>query len=153
LHRLLKGLRAGAEMDERLVANIARFAHDTLSDETILIDAETGHVILLTGFASVLWDHLASGATSEGLISAVDARFGTEAGSVTRNFLQELRAAEIIIPGTLAEPAITSPPAWPDHFTAPVLERYDDIAKIMTMDPIHDVGPGGWPQPTKNSNE
>ena len=87
-------------MDERLVVNVSRFPHETIDGETILIDSETGHVLLLTGVASVLWSHLVGGASPEALASAVDARFGTEAGAATRSFIQELRAAEIIVPTT-----------------------------------------------------
>jgi len=36
---------------------------------------------------------------------------------------------------------------WPDSFVPPGLEKYDDIADIITMDPIHDVDPAkGWPR-------
>jgi hypothetical protein len=139
-----------AEMDERLVVNVARFPHETIDDETILIDAETGHLLLLTGFASVLLSHLVGGASSEALTSAVDARFGTEAGAATRSFIQELRAAEIVIPVLDAGPVAAVPLSWPERFTTPTLERYDDIAKIIAMDPIHDVDPTGWPRPANN---
>jgi hypothetical protein len=134
-------------MDERLVVNVSRFAHETIDDETIVIDAETGHLLLLTGFASILWSHLVGGASPEALISAVDARFGTEAGAATRSFLRKLCAAEIVVATTAARPAAASPLPWPKQFTEPVLERYDDIAKIIAMDPIHDVAPTGWPRP------
>ena len=62
----------------------------------------------------------------------------------------DLRAAEIVVSTTNAAPAAAAMLPWPEQFTAPVLERYDDIAKIIAMDPIHDVGPGGWPQPAGN---
>jgi len=133
-------------MDERLVVNVSRFPHETIGGETILIDAETGHVILLTGFAAVLWSHLVGSTSSEVLASAVDARFGTEAADATRSFIQELRAAEIVVPTTDAGSDAVPPLPWPERFTVPVLERYDDIANIIAMDPIHDVGPGGWPR-------
>ena len=128
-------------MDEWLGVNVSRFPHETVDGETILIDAETGHVLLLTGFAAILWGHLVGGATLEALVGAVDARFGTTAGAATLSFLQELRAANIIVPTTEAGTAAAAP--WPECFTAPVLERFDDISNIMAMDPIHDVGPAG----------
>jgi hypothetical protein len=137
----------GSAMDERLVANVSRFPHETIDGETILIDAETGHLILLTGFAAVLWGHFAGGTSLEMLASEVDARFGNEAAAATRSFIHELRAAEIAVPTTDARLDAVPPLTWPEHFTAPVLERYDDIANIIAMDPIHDVGPAGWPRP------
>jgi hypothetical protein len=133
-------------MSEQLVVNVSRFPHETIDGETILIDAESGHLILLTGFAAVLWSHLVGSTSSEVLASAVDARFGTDAAEATRRFIQELRAAEIVVPTTDAGSDAISPLPWPERFTAPVLERYDDIANIIAMDPIHDVGPAGWPR-------
>jgi hypothetical protein len=134
-------------MDERLVVNVSRFPHETIDGETIVIDSETGHVLLLTSVASVLWSHLVGGASPKALANEVEARFGTEAANATRSFIQELRAADIIVPTAHAEPTAAGPLPWPECFTAPVLERYDDIANIIAMDPIHDVGPAGWPRP------
>ena len=35
---------------------------------------------------------------------------------------------------------------WPDTFVAPTLERYEDIADIIAMDPVHDIDTTkGWP--------
>jgi hypothetical protein len=90
---------------------------------------------------------LVGGARADALASAVKERFGTEAADATRRFIQELRAAEIIVPATGVGQAAAAPLPWPEHFTAPILERYDDIANIIAMDPIHDVGPAGWPRP------
>jgi hypothetical protein len=133
-------------MDERLIANVSRFPHETIDGETILLDSKTGHVVLLTDFASVLWTQLVGGTGSEALVSAVGTRFGTEAADAARSFIQELRAAEIVVPTTDAGSDVGPSLPWPERFKAPVLERYDDIANILAMDPIHDVGPDGWPR-------
>lgn len=134
-------------MHERLVVNASRFPHETIDNETILFDSETGHVLLLAGFASVLWSHLVGGASLKELGDAVASRFGPEAGATTRTFLSELRAAEILVPSTDRGPADAVPLPWPEQFTAPVFERFDDIAKIIAMDPIHEVDATGWPRP------
>ena len=104
-------------MDERLVVNVSRFPHETIDGETILIDSETGHVLLLTSVASVLWSHLVGGASPKALTREVEARFGTEAANATRSFLQELRAADIIVPTTNREPLLPAPLPWPEYFT------------------------------------
>jgi hypothetical protein len=37
-------------------------------------------------------------------------------------------------------------PALVEPFAPPMLEKYDEIADIIAMDPIHDVDPDkGWP--------
>ena len=45
------------------------------------------------------------------------------------------------------ESGVAAPTAWPNAYTAPQIERYDDIADIMMMDPIHEVDKTlGWPR-------
>jgi hypothetical protein len=133
-------------MQARFVVNSLRFPHETIDNETILFDAETGHIVLLAGFASVLWSHLVGGARLEELCKEVDLRFGSDAGAATRTFLDELRAAAILVPSNEGAGTDATPSPWPSQFSAPVLERYDDIAKIIAMDPIHEVDVTGWPR-------
>lgn len=134
-------------MHERLVPNTARFPDQTIDGETLLFDAETGHLLLLTGFGSVLWTRLLAGASATELGAEVEERFGTDPGALTRAFIEDLRAAAILVvaPGPVPDAGV--PPDWPAQFTAPGIERYDDIAKIIAMDPIHDVdATTGWPR-------
>jgi hypothetical protein len=134
-------------MHDRLVPNSARFPDQTIDDETLLFDAETGHLLLLTGFGSVLWTQLAAGAGPAELCELVEQRFGAEAALASRTFLDDLRAADILVASGEPAPAAGVPPQWPAQFTAPGIERYDDIAKIIAMDPIHDVdATTGWPR-------
>ncbi|MCC6737326.1 MAG: PqqD family peptide modification chaperone [Bauldia sp.] len=134
-------------MTERLVPNSARFPDQTIDDETLLFDADTGNLVLLTGFGSVVWTHLLAGADAAAIAAGVAERFGSEAAEATRAFIGELRTAEMIVPSAAPPEAIVAVVAWPAAFTAPAIERYDDIAKIIAMDPIHDVdATTGWPR-------
>ena len=57
--------------------------------------------------------------------------------------------------GTLADqaPAPIQDIACPDRFVAPAMERYDQIADIISMDPIHEVDPAeGWPHRQDSPN-
>jgi hypothetical protein len=43
-------------------------------------------------------------------------------------------------------PAQASSRVWPENFESPAMEHYDQIADIISMDPIHEVDPAkGWP--------
>ena len=125
-------------MTELLIANTARFPHDTIDGETLLIDSETGHLLMMTGVGPLLWQLLLGGVAVEPLAAEVVDRFGPAAGEDCRSFLQALAEAGVVIPATKA---VAEAPAldWPESFAPPVLERYDDIANIIAMDPIHDV--------------
>jgi hypothetical protein len=134
-------------MHDRLVPNSARFPDQTIDDETLLFDAETGHLLLLTGFGSILWSHVAAGAGRAALCAATGERFGADAAAATSAFLDELLAAGILVASQEPAPAEAALPPWPAQFTAPGIERYDDIARIIAMDPIHDVdATTGWPR-------
>jgi len=133
-------------MAEFLIANTARFPHDTIDGETLLIDSETGHLLMMTGVGPLLWQRLLGGVAVEPLAVEVADRFGPAAGEACRSFLLALAEAGVAIPATqtVAEAPV---PGWPESFVSPVLERYDDIANIIAMDPIHDVDQSaGWPR-------
>ncbi len=91
---------------------------------------------------------MALGGTVEEVVGEMIAKFGAEAGIPTRRFLETLRDAELLRPGEprskdLAEE--TGVPC-PDAFATPAIERYEDIADIIAMDPVHDIDTTkGWP--------
>src|SRR5690242_14753538 len=118
-------------MTEFLIANTARFPHDTIDGETLLIDSESGHLLMMTGVGPLLWQRLLGGVAVEPLAAEVADRFGPAAEEDCRSFLRALAEAGVVIPATAAAEA----PAldWPDSFATPVLERYDDIANIIAM--------------------
>jgi len=140
-------------MQERLVANSARFPHETIDNETILFDAETGHIVLLAGAAAVLWSHLISGTGIAQLCDEVESRFGSDARAAAQTFFDDLRAAEILVLSDKDVRVDGAPSPWPEQFTTPALERYDDIAKIIAMDPIHEVDATGWPRSARDSEK
>ena len=138
-------------MTELLIADTGRFPHDTIDGETLLIDSETGHLLLITGIGPLLWQRLLGGVAVESLTAEVVGRFGPAAGEACRAFLQTLAEAEMVI-ATATARADAAALAWPATFATPMLERYDDIANIIAMDPIHDVDQSaGWPRRSDGS--
>lgn len=134
-------------MTAYLIANVARFPHETIDGETLLIDSASGHLVLLGGIGATLWQRLLGGAAVDPLIGEIAMQFGAEAGAACGAFLQALTEAQIAVAAASAGAAAVPPPAWPAAFVAPTLECYDDIADIIAMDPIHDVDQGaGWPR-------
>ena len=135
-------------MDKTLFADTARFPHETIDGETVLVDSQLGHLFLFTGIGPLLWQRMTRGASVEMVVGEISARFGADAAEPTRRFLESLEAGGLLRPddaqpGTAPEDAGM---AWPDAFVAPGLERYEDIADIIAMDPVHDIDTTkGWP--------
>jgi hypothetical protein len=74
----------------------------------------------------------------------VGARYDEAAGAAAGAFIDELVGAGVVVEGPGADPAATA--AWPAAYAAPGLERYDEIADIMAVDPVHEVDESqGWP--------
>ncbi len=133
-------------MNDTRFADTSRFVHETIDDETVLLDSARGHLFLFTGAGPWLWHRMQRGGTIDEVVNEMSERFGVEAAAATRRFLDSLGEAGMLLPERPAgEPPTLLP--YPDTFAPPVLEKYDDIADIINMDPIHDVDPAqGWPR-------
>jgi hypothetical protein len=139
--------------------------------ETMVIDTSTGQLILLNGIATTLWERLRDGVAADELLAEVRQHYGDDPVSATWAFLQELQDSGLIVEAASAPATNADQPApasnadqpapatntdhtaegsdirqWPASYVPPAIERIDDIADIMSMDPIHDVDTSrGWP--------
>lgn len=133
-------------MQRQLFADTQRFPHETMDGETVIIDAQSGRLFLLTGLGPWLWHRLAAGASFEALAAEMTTRYGADAHAPTLAFLEALDRQGLLSTEPGAAGATTDIPALPGVFAAPQIEAYDDIAEIIAMDPIHDIVPSkGWP--------
>lgn len=133
-----------------LIVDTARCAADTVDGETLIIDTVSGHLRVLTGIAPVVWDRLLEPRDAEALVAEVADRYDEAAGEAVRGLLDELREAALLITAdgaTGAHPIAAAGLDWPEQYETPGVERYDDIADIMLMDPVHEVDVDqGWPR-------
>ena len=138
-----------------LVVDTERFPHDTVEGETVVIDSVNGHLFLFTGLGPWLWKRMMSGGTIEAVIDEVKLRYGDGAVETTHEFLVALVDAEMLHRVNQTDVVASDQQLiFPDTFIAPRLEKYDDIADIIAMDPIHDVDPNaGWPRRQESSDK
>lgn len=129
---------------------------ETLSDETLVIDTTSGVFFSLRGVASSLWAMLEPGATAAELQGAVVERFGDvpAVDADIEAFVSALEADDLVVetPDAAVE-AMAPAPIWPDAYAPPVLKRYDDMADLLLVDPIHDVAADqGWPNKARDGS-
>ncbi|GMU79567.1 MAG: hypothetical protein AMXMBFR46_23570 [Acidimicrobiia bacterium] len=123
---------------------------ETIGDETMVIDTESGIFYSLRGVASALWALLEGGATLGALVSVTEGRYpdADGVGTAVRSFVQAL-ADEALIAATEASPhpdaADDDRTAWPATFDAPSLDAHRDMNDLLLVDPLHDVDDAGWP--------
>lgn len=132
--------------------NTSRVMHETIDDETIIVDLTTGTYFSLRGTAAAIWGQLADGGiAAEELEGVVRARYEAPEGEIEttlRDFLGELEKEQLVVVSANGNGATA--PALPaagerEQFAPPRLERYTDMQDIILLDPVHEVDPRGWP--------
>ncbi|MBV9952956.1 MAG: PqqD family peptide modification chaperone [Acidimicrobiia bacterium] len=135
----------------RTTVDQGRAAHESVEGETLVIDTLSGRLLIISGFGSAVWDALVEGADVERLLEEVGQRYDSGAADAVAAFVDTLRGHELLLEETApsedqADAAPSGQTSWPDAFVQPTVETYDEIADIMTMDPVHEVDPDlGWP--------
>lgn len=115
-------------------------------DETVVANLESGLFYSLTGAAIPLWGWIAdgtpTGALPERFIATEDVPLAVISETID-GFVGQLVAEGLIVPAENG----SAPPANPAPipFARPAIERFDDLQGLLLVDPIHDVGPQGWP--------
>ncbi len=145
-------------MNTPLAVNSDRFVHETIDGETIVMDTVSGRLLLLRETAPLLLSVMGAGVAPESMLEEISNRYGVEAATQARDFVARLTELGVLsardIAGSSLKATPIGAPDWPSNFTPPVVELYDDIADIITMDPIHDVDQdSGWPRAAPVSRE
>lgn len=122
---------------------------ETLSDETLVIDTASGVFFSLRGVACVLWSMVSETASTAELRAAVAEHFPDvpSAGSDVDAFVAALEAEALVLEVETERAGDAAPTvAWPDAYEPPLVKKYDDMADLLLVDPIHDVAAeSGWP--------
>jgi hypothetical protein len=145
-------------MNKPLAVDGNRFVRETIDGETIIMDTVSGRLLLLRQTAPLLLATLTAGFPPEALLAEILSRYGSEAQMQTRSFVAMLTELGVFATqdATGTSPSHKAPDGlgWPSSFAPPIVEVYDDIADIITLDPIHDVDADtGWPRAAATSRE
>lgn len=126
-----------------------RVVHETIDDETIVIDFDDGTYYSLRATANFIWQRLEN-ASAEQIVESVHQQYTGDADQIessVRAFLAQLVQARLIgeTDGESSSPVLTAVDGAPEPFTPPLLEEYTDLQDLLLLDPIHDVDAQGWP--------
>jgi hypothetical protein len=128
--------------------------HERLDDEVIAINLETGAYFALDGTAADAWTLAAAGSSTDDIVTALAARYEKAPATIPADvsaFVAELveqglasETADAPTPADDAAPLPTGGNARREYLP-PSLLRYDDLADLLLLDPIHEVDDVGWP--------
>lgn len=135
----------------RYLVNEPSVISESIDGETIVLNFDNGHYYSLNAVGSAIWAHLARGGTLEGISGALATRYGLDAtpvhtavtGFVAR--LAEERLVRQSANGSPDDADVALDPIPAETFSPPDFEKFVDMEKLLLLDPIHEVGDGGWP--------
>jgi hypothetical protein len=136
---------------------------EEIDGEVIMIDLASGVYYSLRGTAVPAWQRLCPGATRQEVIDELAGRFIAGPGEIEQavdQFLGSLQANNLLVEeGPERPPNASDAPSAGENgkvgagasggrsaFTSLEIERFDDMAHVIQLDPIHDIDPArGWP--------
>jgi len=128
--------------------NTPRVTSETLDDESIVIDFETGTYYSLLDTANQLWRLIGAHYTLDEMIRWMGASYQGEPLTIAdavHSFVGELLQAELIVAQPTATATALAPLVVKQPFVPPLLECHTEIQDLLLLDPIHDVSQQGWP--------
>ena len=135
----------------KYAVNTPQMIHETIDNETVVIDTETGVYFSITGSGYLLMQMLDQGADVESLTDRLATVFEMESTALRHQvaeFVAQLLAEKLIVPVAAADNDTPLPEiqrAAHEPFAPPVLEKFTDMHELLLMDPIHEVTESGWP--------
>jgi hypothetical protein len=120
--------------------------HEMIDGEVVAIQLELGNYYSLTGSAAAAWALLVAGHSHEDTSRLLREHYDAPDGldPALSAFIAETVSEQLLAPN----PAVEAPEAieFPDGpYTTPALEKFDDMADLLLLDPIHEVDETGWP--------
>lgn len=133
----------------RFRPNSPPVVHETVGDETIIVNLDAGVYYALNSSASRLWTELERGVPVAELVEDAARQSGASANEVegaVQAFIDSLVAEELVVARENGDQQAAASASWPAGagFETPALERFTDMQELLLLDPIHDIGVGGW---------
>ena len=142
-------------MSIRHRVNSPRVMHETIDDEVIVIDLNTGSYYSLRASGAAIWHALERGLPDDRIADVVAARYDGDRGEIAAAVSELLRqlSEEGLIESSngagdapLAETPASAEDGRPrERFQPPVLEKHTDMQDLILLDPVHEVDARGWP--------
>jgi len=128
---------------------------ETVGGETIIMHHQTGHYFDTSGTGAMIWEAIVTGATVDQIAALLSARGGARpviARDAAIAFVRTLLTHDLVVLSPIAESGAEVAPFvdFEDDqptFAHPVLGVHTDLADLLLLDPIHEVGEAGWPTP------
>lgn len=142
----------------RFRVNSPKVVHETIDNEVVIIDFDTGNYYSLDGVGAYVWGCIENEHTLAEIVEEVARQFigdGIDLETVIPELIGELQQDNLVVivqTSQMSEEAgqvannVAKSAKHP--FEPPVLHRYTDMQELLLLDPIHEVDEAGWPSVT-----
>ncbi len=122
---------------------------EVVDGEAVILDLRSGRYYTVDGVGAQVWAGASAGLRLPEIVASCRAHFPGEPSvdDDVDGFLEFIVTAGLLVPAQESAPADSRVLNWPDRYSPPVMQCFDDLADMMAMDPVHDVGQSGWPWP------
>lgn len=122
--------------------------HDVIEGQVLIIRSDSGAYYSMEGTGTVVWEGILRGESVDAITASAVQRYPDtpELAADIQHLFADLQREQLIEETTSASsPGTTTSTPWPDTWTAPALAIFNDMKDLLLFDPIHEVGPEGWP--------
>jgi hypothetical protein len=137
----------------RFFLNQADVIFERFDEEIVAIQLSSGNYHSISGAGIDAFLLLASEPTIEELVDALARKYDASAATIAQDmkaFLDLMRAESLIgvreTQSVAFQPLELMPPRHAVPYAPPSLQPFRDLQDLFLIDPVHDVGPQGWPQ-------
>lgn len=124
--------------------------YDVIDGQVLVIRSDTGAYYSLEGTAAQVWAGILATGDEAVVIESLLAAYPAQGEDVARDvsaFLDALLEERLVEPAAAGEheaEVVEVPMAA--SWSTPSLESFHDMRDLLLFDPIHEVGPEGWPR-------
>ena len=133
---------------EILAVDPKRVVHETVDDETIIIDVDEGSYYSLTGAGPEIWALIVAGGSEDEIAEELARRYSaSEVSEALPKLLERLLAEGLAVrvpAGSVSRSDLGAVPAN-GEFVTPELTKFTDLQNLLLLDPVHEIDEAGWP--------
>ncbi len=138
-----------------LKINEPNIVHETIDNETILMDFKTGIYYSFDGLGPLIWEFIDKTGSIDQVIMILQRANPEKTEDITQmvnTFVEKLIDEKLLVKNTespldhdvteLSQRLL----AAANTFIYPNIRKHIDMQDLLLLDPIHDVGEQGWPE-------
>ena len=142
---------------QRYRINEPHVVAEVIDGEAIVVNLDSGNYFSLRETATSIWQALVAGNTSPEVSRMMGREYAGEPDAIKaaiQTFIERLLQEGLIqaVESSGSEPPLTENESaglsadGKAPFRNPEIEKFTDMADLLLLDPIHEVGAQGWPR-------